>query len=454
MPFSRRFVIFLFFILSGTVAVNFFALRHFSEKYFAEYVATVKRDLPDINLELVGAVIAAKNLDETTMQEYRDILRDLSNISSGLERFSKNPKSFLPSGSGARVPDASKDFLSDPIARSFALSSEMPVLSKILSFRAFGANTPEGAYASKVLASMFYTNLLLIAVALASSSAFIRWSFKPLKPVVRRIQNMAARRDYAVVDYRSKDEFSPLIAAINDLSHHLELQEKIRSDFLSDFSHEIKTPISAIKCYLEGIEDGVIPLDEKNVRRLSAEIDRLIRIADSVMRIERLEGKRTEEIRAERVDVTEAVASVAEEYAPMLSSKGQKVEFPSEKRFFVRFDRDGLSQIVHNAFSNFHRYAGEGATLSVRFRHSRDASVLTFADNGAGVPAREVPFLREKFYQAEKSRTNAPGRGTGIGLSIIEKIVRLHGGTLEIRSDEGVGFEMEIRVPKIPGTAE
>lgn len=427
MKFSHKSSLFILVALTTIVVTNFFALRYFSEKYFREYVAEVRRELPDINVDLIGAVIGAKGMDEKTIEEYRETLRDLSNITSGLERFSQNPTSFLPDAySGAFNSDSDNDILSDPLARSFALSAETPVLSKILSFRAFGADTAEGVFAYKVLRAMFLVNFALIAFALLSSYVFTRLSLRPLRSVVERIEDMANRREYKSVEYKGNDEFRPLLDAIGTLSESLAFQEKIRSDFLSDLSHEIKTPITAIKCYLEGIEDGVIPLDEKNIGHLSEEISRLIRITDSVMKMERLEGKGAAEIVPEKIDLVDVLQKTRDEYSPMFSETRQVVSFADEKRFNIVFDRDGLLQIVHNVFSNFRKYAGKGSRLSVRFFHTKNDTVIVFSDDGPGVPDSEVPFLREKFYQSEKSRTNEPGRGSGIGLSVVEKIVRLH----------------------------
>lgn len=427
MKFSHKSSLFILVALTTIVVTNFFALRYFSEKYFREYVAEVRRELPDINVDLIGAVIGAKGMDEKTIEEYRETLRDLSNITSGLERFSQNPTSFLPDAySGAFNSDSDNDILSDPLARSFALSAETPVLSKILSFRAFGADTAEGVFAYKVLRAMFLVNFALIAFALLSSYVFTRLSLRPLRSVVERIEDMANRREYKSVEYKGNDEFRPLLDAIGTLSESLAFQEKIRSDFLSDLSHEIKTPITAIKCYLEGIEDGVIPLDEKNIGHLSEEINRLIRITDSVMKMERLEGKGAAEIVPEKIDLVDVLQKTRDEYSPMFSETRQVVSFADEKRFNIVFDRDGLLQIVHNVFSNFRKYAGKGSRLSVRFFHTKNDTVIVFSDDGPGVPDSEVPFLREKFYQSEKSRTNEPGRGSGIGLSVVEKIVRLH----------------------------
>lgn len=444
--FAHKSSLFLFLALLSVISVNFFALRYFSEKYFGEYVAEVRKELPDINLDFVGSIIGSKNLDEKTIQEYRETLRDLASITSGLERFSKDPKLFLPAGYSGSV--SAEAAFTDPVNRIFRLSSDAPFLSNILSFPAFGADTAEGQFAYKVLRAMFFVNFGLIALVLIASSTFTRLSLRPLRSVVERIEGMANRHEYRKVEYSGNDEFRPLLDAINSLSESLAFQEKIRSDFLSDLSHEIKTPITAVKCYLEGMEDGVIPMDEKNIGHLTEEIGRLIRITDSVMHLERLEGKVATEISPEKIDLVEVLARVREEYSPMLSETGQIVAFPDEKRFYITFDRDGLLQIVHNVFSNFRKYAGRGTHLSVRFSHSKNDTVITFFDDGLGVPEKEVPFLREKFYQAEKSRTNEPGRGSGIGLSVVEKIVRLHSGAVFFRSSEGKGFTLEIRIPK------
>lgn len=266
MKFAHKSSLFLFVTLLAVVSANFLALRYFSEKYFGEYVAEVRKELPDINIDLVGSVIGSKGLDEKTVQEYRETLRDLASITSGLERFSKDPKMYLP-------PSYSESAaFTDPVNRIFRFSSDAPFLSKLLSFEAFSADTAEGQFAYKVLRAMFFVNFALIGLVLASSSAFIRFSLRPLRSVVERIEEMANRHEYRKVRYSGNDEFRPLLDAINSLSESLAFQEKIRSDFLSDLSHEIKTPITAVKCYLEGMEDGVIKMDEKNLSHLNDEI--------------------------------------------------------------------------------------------------------------------------------------------------------------------------------------
>lgn len=125
------------------------------------------------------------------------------------------------------------------------------LLSKLLSLKEYPTTSPEWHFVSKMLRAIGLVNLAVISLVLASSWAWISMAFRPIRAVVDRIQGIAVRRDYATINYERKDEFRPLVLAINGLSHNLSLQEKIRLDLLSDLSHEIRTPIAAIRCYLE-----------------------------------------------------------------------------------------------------------------------------------------------------------------------------------------------------------
>ena len=142
------------------------------------------------------------------------------------------------------------------------------------------------------------------------------------------------------------------------------------------------------------------------------------------------------------------MSSIKEEYIPLLSQDNQNIEFRTDRHFYAVADRDMFVQICHNLVSNFHKYSGNNTTLSVRFFHTADMFGMVFEDNGKGVPEKELPFLQEKFYQVDKTRTVTDDRGSGIGLSIVEKIVRLHAGSLEIESAEGSFFRVKIRIPK------
>jgi signal transduction histidine kinase len=219
------------------------------------------------------------------------------------------------------------------------------------------------------------------------------------------------------------------------LNKNLSFQEKIRSDFLADFSHEIKTPISAIKCYLEGIEDKVFSMDEKTIGLLHKEIDRLIKISTSIMDFEAIDRLENASCEPARNDFTAMLHHIKEEYKPNLTKNKQKIEFKGEKKFFIEVDEQKWMQLLHNIVSNFLKYSGSKTTLTVSYFHDIDWTHILFADDGTGVPVKELPFLKEKFYKVDKSRNSSHERGMGIGLSVVDKIIELHQGILSFDSE-------------------
>lgn len=116
---------------------------------------------------------------------------------------------------------------------------------------------------------------------------WVRSIFTPIQNVTDNIRKIAENGEYTSLSYRKRDEFFPLISAINNLHKSLSIQERIRSNFLADLSHEIRTPITAVKCYLEAIEDGVMKLDTKTIHLFKNELDRLTSTTEEILEFER-----------------------------------------------------------------------------------------------------------------------------------------------------------------------
>jgi signal transduction histidine kinase len=202
-------------------------------------------------------------------------------------------------------------------------------------------------------------------------------------------------------------------------------------------SHELKTPMTAIRVYLEGIKDGVIQLNPKNIDALTGELARLTRIVDSLMHFQMFES-RPSQFRHTKINLIDVFSIVQETHSGELSNHKQSMTYDGSKRATIVFDQDSLVQIFHNVVSNFLRYAGADTQLRVNFFHENTTDILIFQDNGRGVTAGDLPYLKEKFYQAEKSKTgDIRSRGLGVGLSIIDKIVRDAGGAVDLMSAAG-----------------
>lgn len=446
MKFSQKFLIYILLVLIATIGINIFSLKYFATEYFSEYLTNIKQDVPDINFDLIGAFTKTKNLDDATLEEYKRILADLSGISQSLEHFSANPGVYAPSiiDSLQRIGVSENS-----IEQVLFIKAIDSFFSGIFNFSFLHNTTPEGQFILKTIRAMFFVNLFIIVCILIISWLWIHASFRPIQFIIENLSDIISRKEYKQIEYKKRDEFGSLISTINALNKNLSHQQKIRSDLLSDLSHEIKTPITAIKCYLEGMDDGVIESTPKNYALLHKEINRLIEITSSIMEYEKLEQTSQEALKIAPLDFQKCLSHLREEYTPLLAKQGQQIVFQESKNSIIlSFDESKFIQLLHNIFSNFIKYSGKGKTLTIKSTERNGRIYLSFRDNGKGVPRKEIAFIREKFYQVDKSRSASSERGIGIGLSIIEKIIALHKGVLSLESDTGKGFCLKMHFPK------
>lgn len=281
----------------------------------------------------------------------------------------------------------------------------------MFNFSFLSNTTPEGLFILKVIRAMFIVNIIIILMVLLVSWLWVHKSFRPIRSIIENLSDIISRKGYKQIEYKKKDEFGALINTINSLNKNLSHQQKIRSDLLSDLSHEIKTPITAIKCYLEGMDDGVIETSPKNYALLHKEINRLIEITGSIMEYEKLEQTDRDALKITEVDFWKLVEHMQNEYTPLLAKQNQHIIFSENHTpALLHFDEGKLIQLIHNIFSNFIKYAGSEKTLTIKTSERNGKIFLTFRDNGAGVARKEVTFIREKFYQVDKSRSASSER--------------------------------------------
>lgn len=186
---------------------------------------------------------------------------------------------------------------------------------------------------------------------------WIRSIFSPIEKIINNIKLIIDNSAYQPISYAKKDEFFPLISAINNLHKSLSIQENIRSNFLTDLSHEIRTPITAVKCYLEAIEDGYMEIDTKTLVLLQKELDRLTTTTEEIMHFERTTHPMEKNIRVKRFDLKKSIIPLVNEYGPQLHKTHQNILINIPDNSYIRMDESMLIQICHNIFSNFIKYA-------------------------------------------------------------------------------------------------
>lgn len=149
----------------------------------------------------------------------------------------------------------------------------------------------------------------------------------------------------------------PLISTINNLHKSLSIQEKIRTEFLSDLSHEIRTPITAVQCYIEALEDGMMKLDKDTLPLLQSELSRLTSITGKIMDFESLTHDIFDSVKVERFSLRKITEEIAQEYLPQFQKKDQSLSLELPTDTMTSMDKNMYIQILHNIFSNCIKYA-------------------------------------------------------------------------------------------------
>jgi signal transduction histidine kinase len=300
---------------------------------------------------------------------------------------------------------------------------------------------------------------LLLAGALAAGIALVlarllaRGMTQPLRDMAAAARRME-RGDYDVrVQTASRDEVGRLAAAFNRMSSELENLERSRRDLVANVSHELKTPITAIRAHIENLLDGVERPDPQVLGIMLTQTERLGRLVEQLLDLSRLESG---EVPLHRVDVALAplVTRVVSEIE--VASPGRRVriapEVPTDLPS-IDADPERVHQVLFNLVDNAVRFTPDGGKVIVSAAR-RDGSIeIRVADTGSGISSEHLPRLFERFYRADTARSREDG-GTGIGLAIARSVVEAHGGHISAQSRVGEGSVFTFDLPVVAGAGE
>ena len=433
----------------ATIFVNIFAFQYFMATLFVAYTQEIQANEQKWSLspEKLRAVLDVSTLSSDKQDEYKAVVNELSTISTSLKNISDNPELYIQSWPENRVETDWGYALrtSTPGTQPSPFANIAAIITNPIGW---DSDTPESNLIIGLLTRLLLTNIVFLCVITSLYYLWIRRVFAPVNLIIDRLRSYIDSSRFQTIRYSRDDEFAPLVTTINSLYKSLWVQENIRSNFLSDISHEIRTPITAVRCYLEAIEDGMMTLDAKTVPLLQTELTRLTSITEQIMEYENLTHHVSDDVRVERFDIRPIVDEIIYEYSPQLDRIQQKISLHGDESMYVRMDKDMFVQILHNIFSNSIKYAGTGTTLDIRYSRQKDTIKIEFSDDGAGIPDGEISLVREKFYRVDKSRTRDSKMSMGIGLSIIDHIVRIHDGSLELSNNTPHGLSIVMRIPR------
>jgi two-component system OmpR family sensor kinase len=301
---------------------------------------------------------------------------------------------------------------------------------------------------------LLVAGLAFLAAAFLLIELLSRWLTRPLRELQEGAAALAS--DHSVrVRPTGPRETRSLAEAFNELAEEIETssvelheEERRKSRFVSDVSHELRSPLTGIRLAAETLLDGEVgPEDhDRFLGTIIRESDRLSGLANDLLELQRIEGA-TGELPIGRVDLTQAARLAVEANEPVASVRGVTVTVTGHAPD-VLGSRDRLQQVVGNLVDNATRHTPAGRAVSVDLSEEGGNAVLRVADEGPGIPPRDLPNLFERFYRAQYSRDRATG-GAGLGLSIVRAIVTSHHGTIEAANRPEGGAVFTVRLPKL-----
>ena len=285
-----------------------------------------------------------------------------------------------------------------------------------------------------------------IALVFFSSIAFIRSIVNPVKRIGKAAK-LIATGDLTsrIENYPYNDEIGELCLAINDMAEKLGESDKMKNDFISTVSHELKTPLTAITGWgetLSDMEEASSPLVKKGLDIIVNESKRLNGMVEELLDFSRINSKRLK-LNRENINLVPITDETVLSYVERAKKKNVAIGY---KRFAklvpVCADPSRLKQVLINVIDNAIKYTDSGGKISICIGIDGQSAYVKVEDTGAGIAENDLPHIKEKFYKA-----NHTVRGSGIGLAVCDEIMKLHSGRLDIDSLLNVGTQVIISLP-------
>lgn len=298
------------------------------------------------------------------------------------------------------------------------------------------------------------TKLFLIASFCALVLAFfVIWylTLKMVKPIhsMTKAANAFGKGDFSQrVEVKTNDELSELADSFNEMAASLEASEKVRKNFIANVSHELKTPMTSISGFVEGILDGTIEKDKQNhyLRIVLNEVKRLSRLVKSMLNLSKIDDKDIT-LHKSSFEILGLTLNILDLFEEKIKAKNVDIQgLENCKGTFIYADYDLIYQVIYNLLENATKFVNQDGYIRISISNQNDNLVFSIANSGEGISQSEIPLIFDRFYKTDKSRSKDK-IGIGLGLYIVKKILHLHDGNIKAESIEGKECKFTFFIP-------
>jgi signal transduction histidine kinase len=302
-------------------------------------------------------------------------------------------------------------------------------------------DTVNEAY-SRILAALWLPALLVTVFGVV-------WIIFLTSGIVARVKKLnSATQEIAKgnfdnkVTFKSRDEIGMLAVSFNRMADDLKAADASKKDFVSNAAHELRSPMTSINGFVEGMLDGTIPKEKHTMylEIVSSEVKRLTKLVKTMLDLSRIESGR-DKIVASKIDINELIRHVVIRLSGKIEEKGIQPEIDiSDEPLYVMADGDKIEQVLQNLVDNAIKFTGKDKAITISASLVDSKVHVTVKDEGTGISEEDLKFIWDRFYTVDKVRS-ANKSGTGLGLSIVKSIIEQHNETINVSSTLGAGTE-------------
>ncbi len=416
----------------------------------ANVIAGYISQYQDLNNEGINYLLAQQQLPS----DCRVLMLDLearvtydSNNSVMQGKYMPNA-SILDAIEGNNSVEQIKDADGELIVSAAVPTIKDKAVTGVIYYQASAADASD--FMNQILVTMVMLTLLvsiLIGVVSFVMSGIIT---KPIRDLTEKLSKAADEEGDYIIEKTTGGEVGQLIDSFNKMTCQIQKQEEKRQEFVSNASHELKTPLSSIKLIsdsLLNVPDAPKEMVDEFLTDMNVQVERLTRIVDKLLTLTRMDSaSNVSKMEFAVTDLTELCSNITKALRPLAEQKHIELEYNPELTVYSKIERDRMWEAIYNVLDNSIKYTREDGKVTMNLFKDENNVIIEIKDTGIGIASDEIYKIFDRFYRVDKARARETG-GTGLGLSIALTAVELHGGNIQVESEEGVGSTFRIIIP-------
>lgn len=305
-------------------------------------------------------------------------------------------------------------------------------------------------FMDRIFATMIML-IILVSLLIGVISFFMAGIItEPIRDLTKKLSKATDDNKDYYIEKTTGGEIGKLIDSFNKMTEQIKLQEEKRQEFVSNASHELKTPLSSIKLISDSLlntQNAPEEMVNEFLTDMNVQVDRLARIVDKLLTLTRMDNSaNVARMEFAVTDITELCSNITKALRPLAEQKHIELTYEAETTVYSKVERDKIWEAIYNVLDNSIKYTKEDGTVSMKLSKDETNVIIEISDTGIGIAPEEKYKIFDRFYRVDKARARETG-GTGLGLSIALTAVELHGGEITVDSEEGVGSTFRIIIP-------